>query len=375
MISRTGSKGFLAAHYDWMALGVGAVALIVGIVVFVSGLGADADEAAAEAVARIDRMKPAETGVAPLDMTGLQSASSLIRKPVLLTEIGEKTESFLASERRVLCKCGKAISGDVKAVPVCPYCGEKQQEEKKAVVDADGDGLPDEWEKKYGLNVNDASDANADLDGDEFTNLEEYVAKTDPKDPKDHPDYLDSLKIVLPLKETSMPFAFSKAYKVPAGWRCEFFDPSRKDDNGRKGKVLSAIVGNEIEDKDVDAKKSGFILKSYTAKTAKRAIPGSELQKTVDVSEAVVERKRDGKTVTLVIQEGKAVKLAPVDVQATLRYERGAVKTFEAVPGTEIVLSGTKYRISGIKAAGKGAKVTVENVLTGKARTLEALEP
>ena len=376
MISRTGNRGFLAAHYDWLALGAGALALVVGVVFYVSGLGADADEAAAEAVARIDRMKPDATGVAELDMTGFQSATSVIRKPALLTEISERTESFLASERRVLCsKCGKAISGDVKALPACPYCGEKQQEEKKAVVDADGDGMPDEWEKKYGLNVNDASDANADLDGDEFTNLEEYVAKTDPKDPKDHPDYLDSLKVVLPLKETSMPFAFRKATKIPAGWRCEFFDPSRKDDYGRKGKVLTAIVGEEIADKDVDAKKalkSGYVLKSYTAKSEKRTIRGSELQKTVDVSEAVVERKSDGKTITLVIQEGKSVKLAPVDVQATLRYERGAVKTFEVVPGTEIVLSGNKYKVSGVKAAGKGAKVTVVNILSGKVRTLEA---
>ena len=375
MITRTGSKGFLAAHYDWLVLGAGVIVLGVGAAFFVSSLGEDPDEAAAEAVARIDRMKPAETGVAPLDLSEFQSASSSIRKPVLLAEVNPLAESFLASERRVLCKCGKAISGDVRAVPACPYCGEKQQEEKKPVLDADGDGLPDEWERKYGLNVNDPADANADLDGDEFTNLEEYVAKTDPKDPKDHPDYLDSLKVVLPLKETSMPFAFTKAYKIPAGWRCEFVDPSRKDDNGRKGKVLTAVVGEEIVDKDLDPKKalkSGFLLKSYTAKSEKRAIPGSELKKTVDVSEAVVERKGDGKVITLVIQEGKNVKLTSVDVQVRLSYERGTAKTFDVVPGAEIVLSGAKYRVKEIKAAGKGAKVTLENGLSGKLRTLEA---
>lgn len=369
MIARAGNKGFFAAHYDWLILGVGVIALGVGIAFYVSVLGDDPDEAAADAVARIDRMKPSETGVAALDMSGLQAASLLIRKPVLLADVSETAESFLASERRVLCKCGKAISGDVKAVPACPYCGEKQQEEKKAVADADGDGLPDVWEKRYGLNVNDPSDANADLDGDEFTNLEEYLAKTDPKDPKDHPDYLDSLKVLLPLKETSMPFVFRKANKIPSGWRCEFFDPNRKDDYGRKGATLTAVIGEEIAD-------TGFVLKSHAAKTAKQAIKGGEgLMKTVDVSEVIVERKRDGKAVTLVVQQGKGIKLAPVDVQATLSYERGATKTFEVVPGTEIVLSGTKYRISSIKAAGKGAKITVENVLTGKTRTLEALEP
>ena len=368
MIARGGSRGFFAAHYDWLALGVGVIALVLGAAYYVSALGEDPDETAADAVARIDRMKPKETGVAPMDMSALQAATSLIRKPVLLAELDPRAESFLASERRVLCKCGKAISGDVRQVPACPYCGEKQQEEKKPILDSDGDGLPDDWEKRFGLNVNDPADATADLDGDEFTNLEEYEAKTDPKDPKDHPDYLDSLKIELPLKETSMPFVFRKANKIPAGWRCEFFDPVRKDDYGRKGATLTAVIGEPIAD-------TGFVLKSYTAKTAKQAIKGGEgLMKTVDASEVVVERKGDGKQVTLVAQQGKAVKLASVDVQATLVYERGAVKRFEVVPGSEIVLSGTKYKVVAIKPAGKGAKVTVRNVLTGRERTLEALE-
>ena len=368
MIARGGNKGFFAAHYDWLALGVGVVALAFGTAYYVSVLGEDPEEAAADAVARIDRMKPKETGVAPLDMSGLQAATSLIRDPVRLAEIDGRLESFLASERRVLCKCGKAIPGDAKQVPACPYCGEKQQEEKKAVLDTDGDGLPDDWEKKYGLNVNDPADAAADLDGDEFTNLEEFEAKTDPTDPKDHPDYLDSLKIELPLKETSMPFVFRKANKIPAGWRCEFFDPVRKDDYGRKGTTLTATVGEEIAG-------TGFVLKSYTPKTAREAIKGGEgLTKTVDASEVVVERKTDGKKITLVAQQGKISKLAAVDIQATLVYERGTGKRFEVVPGSEIALSGTKYKVIAIKPAGKGAKVTVQNVLTGRERTLEALE-
>ena len=368
MIARGGNKGFLAAHYDWLVLGVGVVALLLGAAYYMSALGEDPDEVAADAVARINRMKPKETGVASLDMSGFQATTSLVRKPVLLAEIDGRSESFLASERRVLCKCGKAISGDVKAVPACPYCGEKQQEEKKPVADTDGDGLPDEWEKKYGLNVNDPLDAGSDLDGDEFTNLEEYAAKTDPTDPKDHPDYLDSLKIELPLKETSMPFVFRKANKIPAGWRCEFFDPVRKDDYGRKGMTLTAIVGEEIAD-------TGFVLRNYVAKTAKQAIKGGEgLTKTVDASEVVVERKADGKKITLVAQQGKVTKLAAVDIQVALVYERGAGKRFEVVPGSEIVLSGTKYKVIAIKPAGKGAKVTVQNVLTGRERTLEALE-
>jgi hypothetical protein len=49
-----------------------------------------------------------------------------------------------------------------------------------AEVDTDGDGMPDWWEKKYGLNPNDPSDAAQDKDGDGYTNLEEYLNGTEP---------------------------------------------------------------------------------------------------------------------------------------------------------------------------------------------------
>lgn len=49
-------------------------------------------------------------------------------------------------------------------------------------VDTDGDGMPDWWEIQHGLNPNDPGDANLDCDGDGATNLEEYLAGTDPCD-------------------------------------------------------------------------------------------------------------------------------------------------------------------------------------------------
>ena len=41
--------------------------------------------------------------------------------------------------------------------------------------DTDRDGMPDEWEKKRGLDPSDATDGNLDRDGDGYTNLEEYL--------------------------------------------------------------------------------------------------------------------------------------------------------------------------------------------------------
>ncbi len=45
----------------------------------------------------------------------------------------------------------------------------------KPYKDSDLDGMPDKWEKAHGLNPNDPSDANGDMNGDGYTNIEKYI--------------------------------------------------------------------------------------------------------------------------------------------------------------------------------------------------------
>lgn len=47
--------------------------------------------------------------------------------------------------------------------------------------DDDNDGMSDEWEIEYGLDPTDAGDADEDIDGDGFTNLEEYFGNSSPR--------------------------------------------------------------------------------------------------------------------------------------------------------------------------------------------------
>lgn len=68
----------------------------------------------------------------------------------------------------------KGIIYDIRQVGGLPeYKGE-------SYVDSDGDGMPDVWEVKYGLNPNDASDAVKDCNGDGYTNIEKYIHGIDP---------------------------------------------------------------------------------------------------------------------------------------------------------------------------------------------------
>jgi hypothetical protein len=66
--------------------------------------------------------------------------------------------------------------------------GYPEYKEWQPYVDTDGDGMPDEWERQYGLNPNDPADAVKDCNGDGYTNIEKYINGINPRSKTDWRD-------------------------------------------------------------------------------------------------------------------------------------------------------------------------------------------
>ena len=126
-------------------------------------------------------------GVQARNLDYMAAAAADLATPA---QLPEKKIGILTSELRAYCvECGKAIPFDAT---VCVFCKAPQPEVNE---DRDGDGMPDEWELANGLNPEDPSDAHLDSDGDEFSNLEEYSAKTNPRDKASSPPLVVKLRV------------------------------------------------------------------------------------------------------------------------------------------------------------------------------------
>jgi len=71
-----------------------------------------------------------------------------------------------------------------------PWKGPKQS---RPWVDSSGDGIPDWWHAKYAMDPQKWLDPAGDLDGDGYTNIEEYLNGTDPRKFVDYTDLVNNV--------------------------------------------------------------------------------------------------------------------------------------------------------------------------------------
>jgi hypothetical protein len=117
----------------------------------------------------------------------------------VLDQVGATLPKRDAVDRRIieavrkgtaLAETKQGIITDIQQVGGYPkYTGER-------VIDTDGDGIPDEWEKKHGLNPNDPTDA-AKSSGDEYTNFDKYLNGLDPTKKVDWKDLKNNIDLLL----------------------------------------------------------------------------------------------------------------------------------------------------------------------------------
>lgn len=355
MISRGGKGNFFVDHYEWIVAGVGLVALLVGGAIYANVLGGD-DESDLPNVS-LTTGTPAKLGVEPVDVSPYVKSLERAAKPGLLASVNDAQANFMASEKRVRCTCGNVMLPGLEKCPKCNLSlivvNQEDEEQKKR----------EEWAAKLGIAFDDS-----DADGDGFTNIEEYEMGTNPTDAKSHADYLDTLRVQLPLKKTPLDFYLTMVNKIPAGYRCNF--------KTKGGDNFSATVGEELVVVQSDRvgrqtkKPTGFTL--VAAEKKEKKVKKNGVQVPVDASTVTLKRASDKKEVTLTISTAKP-KYESVDLQATLVWERGGMQTFNVITNDEIELKGSKYKVVSVKAVGKdGAEVVVKSVETGKERAITA---
>ena len=247
-------KSVLSEHYDKLVLGAALAVLVGSLVALLVAAGSNKTEAAKfrRRVQALESTERSNVRVIP----GLLFAAA--REAARTSYVMSGTNvAFLVAPERVACvKCAQPIPIDADN---CPWCSAEQPDENAAIDetwDSDGDGLPDEWEKKFSLDPFNADDATLDPDTDGFSNLEEFQGGTDPRDAKSHPPRFAFLR-VRSISVEPFPFAFLGTKTKGADGELKF---AVKDAHGRDWWVRK---GQELA-------KTGFVLKDFSSAVEER---------------------------------------------------------------------------------------------------------
>lgn len=174
-------------------------------------------------------------------------------------------------------------------------------------ADASGDGIPNEWKIRFGLDWTSPHDAHEDKDGDGLTNKQEFLLDTDPTDPHD-PNFIEYeyrlAEIYRPSRELTLMVVTERAggntYQIRYKGRTQFM---------RDGGI--------IEDDGEPLYKIG----EFTRVTTNVFVPAIGDTREEDRSELRMTNVRTGEEFTLVMRQES---LYPYNMARLVRRESAA---------------------------------------------------
>ncbi len=293
---------------------------------------------------RILAKQPKYPHAEKLDTTVFDSAVAALRTPFQLP-VTTNGLVFVPAERFSCGDCQRPIPGTATN---CPFCLAVVPPERWEQLDGDedADGMTNGWEKANGLNPFDASDRNKDFDNDDFTNYEEYQARTDPRNKSSSPDIAVKMAVEdIAVQHFSM--RFKGKIKMPEEIGMKF-----QINMGRN--TFFCELKKQIGE-------TGFIVSKYDEKFVQET-DTSVGERKRDVSELTL-RKGD-KEIVLVFDQEKP----HTEARATLLFDPDKQSFPNVEAGSVFELRGNKYTV--IRIDNEQGAVVISNNTGGKQLTI-----
>lgn len=119
--------------------------------------------------------------MAPLPIESAEEAyETVLREVGAILPVRDETDQRYVMMARTGTVTRPDLKGLIRSIDDVGGYKEYKNFSGEPYPDADRDGMPDDWEKKHGLNPNDPSDASGDLNGDGYTNIEKFIHNIDP---------------------------------------------------------------------------------------------------------------------------------------------------------------------------------------------------
>ncbi len=279
-------------------------------------------------------LRPMNEHAAAVDPAAYEAARRGLLSPTLLSAPGESAPDILwmfVPETRFNCReCRHPVS---VLADTCPFCQAPVVPPEPTSLDHDGDGMPTDWERRYGLDPFDPSDAHKDFDGDGYTNLEEYLAGTDPTDPESRPSAVAAGRVSLVrISGTQFGLRFNSRIRTQdGGFR---FGLNYRLPDGQT-KTDFVIIGESV---------AGFIVEKYEEKLVRAEPPRLGMD---DLSELTL---RTPKGDAIILVKDRPVQY--VELLAHFKLDlQGAVVQVEARKGEDVVFDGSTYRVIDVDAS------------------------